>query len=94
MRARNSNIMIETEARTHQVGRIASDAETMTTTIKLLTVSELARWLSVSPSWVRDHATGRRRPVLPCVKLGKSLRFEPAVISQWLEALRRAGRAA
>ena len=32
---------------------------------KLLTVPEVARWLAVSPSWVRDHAMGRRRPVLP-----------------------------
>jgi predicted DNA-binding transcriptional regulator AlpA len=66
---------------------------TMTTT-KLLIVPEVARWLAVSRSWVRDHATGRRRPLLPCVKLGKSLRFEPSVLAEWLEALRRANRAA
>jgi len=69
--------------------------ERMTTTAtKLLTVPEVARWLAVSPSWVRDHATGRRRPPLPCVKLGKSLRFEPTVLAEWLETLRRASRAA
>jgi len=61
---------------------------------KLLTVPEVARWLSVSASWVRDHATGRRRPALPCVKLGKSLRFEGDVVAKWLEALRQSGRAA
>ena len=61
---------------------------------KLLTVPEVARWLAVSPSWVRDHATGRRRPVLPCVKLGKSLRFEEDVVAKWIEALRQRGRAA
>ena len=63
-------------------------------TKRLLTVSEVAIWLGVSPSWVRDHATGRRRPALPSVKLGKSVRFEEQVVSEWLEALRRAGRAA
>jgi excisionase family DNA binding protein len=61
---------------------------------KLLTVTEVARWLAVSPSWVRDHATGRRRPTLPSVRLGKSLRFEVDVVAKWLEALRQAGRAA
>jgi predicted DNA-binding transcriptional regulator AlpA len=63
-------------------------------TTKLLTVPEVARWLAVSPSWVRDHATGRRRPTMHCIKLGKSLRFEERGVAEWLEALRRAGRAA
>lgn len=37
---------------------------------KLLSVSEVADWLGVSPAWVRDHASGRRIPKLPAVKLG------------------------
>jgi predicted DNA-binding transcriptional regulator AlpA len=61
---------------------------------KLLTVLEVARWLAVSPSWVRDHATGRRRPVLPSIKLGKSLRFDPVVVAEWLQALHRIGKVA
>ena len=73
--------------------RVLAIKELMTEN-KLLTVSEVARWLSVSPSWVRDHATGRRRPVLPCIKLGKSLRFDPIVVAEWLRELHRTGRAA
>lgn len=61
---------------------------------RFLTVAEVARWLAVSPSWVRDHATGRRRPALPSIKLGKSLRFDARTITEWLDALRRNGRAA
>jgi predicted DNA-binding transcriptional regulator AlpA len=72
---------------------LAHRREMMTTT-RLLTVSEVACWLAVSPSWVRDHAAGRRRPALPCIKLGKSLRFEEKRVAEWLDALRRAGRAA
>lgn len=64
------------------------------TEIRFLTVAEVAEWLAVSPSWVRDHATGRRRPALPSIKLGRSLRFEERVIADWLDALRRNGRAA
>ena len=29
---------------------------------ELLTVQEVAKMLNVSTGWVRDHATGRRKP--------------------------------
>jgi predicted DNA-binding transcriptional regulator AlpA len=61
---------------------------------RLLTVSEISRWLAVSPSWVRDHATGRRQPLLPCIKLGRSLRFDPKAVTEWLNLLRTSGRTA
>ena len=64
------------------------------TTTRLLTVDEVSNWLAVSPSWVRDHATGRRRPNLPHIKLGKSLRFDEKRVAEWLNALRRSGRSA
>jgi excisionase family DNA binding protein len=41
----------------------------------LLTPREVAEWLCVSVAWVLDHASGRRRPNLPSVKLGKVVRF-------------------
>jgi predicted DNA-binding transcriptional regulator AlpA len=37
---------------------------------KLLTLAEVADLLGVSSAWVRDHASGRRVPKLPAVKLG------------------------
>lgn len=37
---------------------------------KLLSVSEVAEWLGVSSAWVRDHASGRRKPKLVAIKLG------------------------
>jgi hypothetical protein len=43
---------------------------------ELLTVEQVAAWFHVSPGWIRDHASGRKRPVLPCRKLGKCLRFD------------------
>ncbi|MBV9508557.1 MAG: helix-turn-helix domain-containing protein [Acidobacteriia bacterium] len=61
---------------------------------RLLTVSEISRWLAVSPSWIRDHASGRRRPPLPCIKLGKSLRFDSKAVNGWLNLLRTSGTAA
>ena len=59
---------------------------------RLLTVAEVANWLAVSQSWVRDHATGRRRPVLPCIKLGKSLRFDKGKVAEWVTSLSRLER--
>lgn len=61
---------------------------------RLLTVAEVAQWLNVSPGWIRDHATGRRRPVMPCVRIGRVLRFDPNAIAAWLADLSRQERAA
>jgi predicted DNA-binding transcriptional regulator AlpA len=66
----------------------------MMTLNRLLTAPEVAHWLAVSPSWIRDHASGRRRPVLPSIKIGRSMRFEEKSITEWLEVLHRDGRAA
>jgi excisionase family DNA binding protein len=57
----------------------------------LLTVRQVAEWLNVSPSWVRDHATNRRRPALPAVKLGKSLRFREDQLAEWIRQLSEQG---
>jgi excisionase family DNA binding protein len=56
---------------------------------RLLTVKEVADWLRVPPAWVRAHADGKRRPVLPSIKLGRVRRFEREAIEQWLQQLRK-----
>jgi excisionase family DNA binding protein len=43
-------------------------------TERLLTPQEVAEILGVSRAWVLDHSS-RRRPHLPCIKLGKAVRF-------------------
>jgi excisionase family DNA binding protein len=53
----------------------------------LLTVRQVSEWLNISPSWVRDHATNRRRPALPSLKLGKSLRFREDQVAEWIREL-------
>jgi excisionase family DNA binding protein len=53
----------------------------------LLTVRQVSEWLNVSPSWVRDHATNRRRPALPSLKLGKTLRFREDQVAEWIRQL-------
>lgn len=48
-------------------------------------VAEVARWLGVSESWVRDHASRRRRPFLPAMRLDGLLKFRAGEIETWLE---------
>ena len=50
----------------------------------LLTATEVAEWLSVSPGWVRDHAT-RKQPRLQAVKLGKLLRFRTEDVKEFIQ---------
>jgi hypothetical protein len=51
---------------------------------QLLTAQQVARELSVSAAWVRDHAIGRRQPALPAIRMGGILRFRRSDIEQFL----------
>ena len=50
---------------------------------RLLTLPEVAAYLSVSPKSVRRLVASRG---LPHYRLGRVLRFEPADVSRWLAA--------
>ena len=50
-----------------------------------MTVEEVAQMLSVSPQFVRDHAT-RREPRLQVVRLGSLLRFRREDVTAFIEA--------
>jgi excisionase family DNA binding protein len=50
----------------------------------LLTIRDVAAWLGVSKSWVYDHTT-RKRPLLPCIRLGELTRFRRADIEKFIE---------
>ena len=54
---------------------------------ELLTVEEVAALLKVSTSWVYEHTRSRgvaRAERLPCIKLGKYVRFEAASVRAFL----------
>jgi excisionase family DNA binding protein len=54
----------------------------------LLTPEELAARLKVSKSWVfeqtRQRAKVRNKMPLPCIRLGKHLRFSWAQVCEWM----------
>jgi hypothetical protein len=59
---------------------------------ELLTVADICRMLGVSRAWVIEHSSGRRRPVLPSIKLGKVRRFDPVDLECFISDCRRLGQ--
>ena len=58
-------------------------------TDRLLTADEVADLLAVPVSWVREST---RSGAMPCVRLGRYVRFELAAVEGWLEECRQPGR--
>jgi excisionase family DNA binding protein len=56
---------------------------------RLLTAEEVAQWLGVPVSWVRQSTLSG---AMPCVVLGRYRRYERAAIEAWLAECRRPGR--
>lgn len=59
---------------------------------QLIKAADVARKLSVSISWVVQHASGKRKPYLPAVKMGPGrspLRFDPADVEKFIDECRR-----
>ena len=56
---------------------------------RLLDASEVADRLGVPVSWVRESA---RSGAMPCLHLGRYVRFEFAAVEKWLEECRQPGR--
>ena len=48
---------------------------------RLWTVRDVARFLSMSPSWVYQASAGG---TLPCLRIGAAVRFDPATIRAWV----------
>jgi excisionase family DNA binding protein len=51
---------------------------------RLLTIDEVSAWLGVSKAWVYDHVT-RKKPFLPCVRLGEITRFRREEIERFIQ---------
>lgn len=58
---------------------------------QLVKACEVAKKLGVSVSWVIQHASGKRKPYLPAVKMGPGrspLRFDPIDVEKFIEDCR------
>jgi hypothetical protein len=59
---------------------------------QLVKARDVATKLGVSISWVIQHASGKRKPYLPAVKMGPGrspLRFDPNDVEKFIEECRR-----
>jgi predicted DNA-binding transcriptional regulator AlpA len=59
---------------------------------QLIKAKDVAMKLGVSVSWVIQHASGKRQPYLPAVKMGPGrspLRFDPSDVEKFIEECRR-----
>lgn len=59
---------------------------------QLVRARDVAKKLGVSVSWVVQHASGKRKPYLPAVKMGPGrspLRFDPNDVERFIEDCRR-----
>jgi hypothetical protein len=58
---------------------------------QLVRARDVAQKLGVSISWVIQHASGKRRPYLPAVKMGPGrspLRFDPNDVEKFIDDCR------
>ncbi len=53
---------------------------------QLLTVTQVCRAFGVSRDWVYKHANTDTADALPCVRLGRLVRFKHSEVSRYLEA--------
>jgi predicted DNA-binding transcriptional regulator AlpA len=58
---------------------------------RLIKAKDVALKLGVSVSWVIQHASGKRQPYLPAVKMGPGrspLRFDPSDVEKFIDECR------
>jgi predicted DNA-binding transcriptional regulator AlpA len=58
---------------------------------QLVKAKDVAKKLGVSISWVIQHASGKRKPYLPAVKMGlgrSPLRFDPSDVEKFIDDCR------
>jgi hypothetical protein len=75
-------IKFETAASKGNAGHMLDPAD-------ILTPEELAERLKVSKSWIfeqtRQRARVRNKNVMPCIRLGKYIRFNWVAVCTWME---------
>jgi len=53
--------------------------------IGLIGVKELAKFLSIPPSWIYSKTRVKGQNTIPCLRVGKYLRFNLDAVMEWLQ---------
>jgi predicted DNA-binding transcriptional regulator AlpA len=65
-------------------GRLIESAPAAGDELDLLHVGDLAELWKVTSNWIRK-ATNRTTDPLPCIRLGRYIRFQERDVREWLE---------
>lgn len=89
--SRKGNRMTGTVEHTKRTGANAASAwaDESASLVKaedILTPEELAARLKVPDSWVYEKTRGRCRNPIPCLRLGRYVRFDWTAVATWLTA--------
>ncbi len=63
-----------------------SDASERTAIYEVIDSAELAKRWNLPESWIREHTRGRATDPIPCVRVGRYVRFEwgsPKLLAWW-----------
>jgi hypothetical protein len=69
----------------------AEASRTLVQAEDILKPEELAARLKVPDSWVYEKTRGRCRNPIPCLRLGRYVRFDWTAVATWLTSLRAPG---
>ena len=72
-----------------QVGWTVREGNSANNPSQILTLAELAQRLKVSERWVYEKSRRRCLNPLPCIRIGRYLRFDWASVSSWLRQQER-----
>lgn len=61
----------------------------MSETNDVIDLKEAAKLLDMAPSTLRDRVAGRRRPMVPHIRLGGRIKFRRSTLKAWLDELER-----
>ncbi|HXW59374.1 MAG TPA: helix-turn-helix domain-containing protein [Solirubrobacteraceae bacterium] len=56
---------------------------------QLLTTAEAAQMLKLRESTLREHT---RRGLVPCIRIGRLIRYDAADLAAWLETIKQPAR--
>jgi predicted DNA-binding transcriptional regulator AlpA len=71
------------------LGPVAERSPSPVDPAQLLTLAELAERLKVSERWVYEKSRRRCLTPLPCIRIGRYLRFDWTSVSAWLRQRER-----
>ncbi len=82
--SRKGNRMTWNVEHPKRAGAASAEGSSLVKAEDILTPEELAARLKVPDSWVYEKTRGRCRNPIPCLRLGRYVRFDWTAVATWL----------